>query len=310
MAKNRGVKRAALLIGTAIIAGGLIFGPSLLAAGDESNSAAGKKNDTPVFSIKTVQTEPHTLKAFLEVNGDIVSGQQAEIFPDTSGKLIGVQVTLGSRVRKGDIIAQIDPSRPGMMYMPSPVYAPISGMISRTPVSAGMTVSPGTSITAISVIENLEISARIPEREVASLREGLKAEVMLQAYPGEVFTATVAHVSPVLDSASRTKLITLRFDRNDRRINAGMFARVRINTKNYPDALAIPVEAVIHKHSVRAVYVAQNSRAELREIVTGVTIDGLIEIKSGLTAGEIVVIQGQQLLSDGAVVRVIGGEAL
>jgi RND family efflux transporter MFP subunit len=183
-------------------------------------------------------------------------------------------------------------------------------MISRTPVSAGMTVSVGTSITTISVIENLEISARIPEREVADLREGLKAEVMLQAYPAEVFAATVAHVSPVLDSASRTKLITLRFDRNDGRINAGMFARVRINTKNYPDVLAIPVEAVVNKHSIRAAYVTHNSRAELREIVTGVTIDGLVEIKSGLSAGEIVVIQGQQLLSDGAAVRVIGGEVL
>jgi multidrug efflux pump subunit AcrA (membrane-fusion protein) len=87
-----------------------------------------------------------------------------------------------------------------------------------------------------------------------------------------------------------------------------MFARIRINTKNYPDTLAIPVEAVINKHGARAVYVAQNSRAELREIVTGVTIDGLIEIKSGLSAGETVVIQGQQLLSSGATVRVIGGD--
>jgi RND family efflux transporter MFP subunit len=120
----------------------------------------------------------------------------------------------------------------------------------------------------------------------------------------------VAHVSPVLDSASRTKLITLRFDRNDSRINAGMFARVRINTKNYPDTLAVPAEALMNKHGAQAVYVAQNGRAELREISTGVTIDGLTEIKSGLSAGETVVIQGQQLLSGGAAVRVIGGEVL
>jgi multidrug efflux pump subunit AcrA (membrane-fusion protein) len=322
MAKNTGVKRIAAIIGTAIIAGGLICGPSLLAAGDESGIATGgslasgrslalgEKSDAPVFSVKTTRAEPHTLKAFLEVNGNIVSGQQAEVFPDTSGKLIGVQVALGSRVRKGDVIAQIDPSKPGMTYMPSLVYAPISGMISRTPVSAGMTVSPGTSITAISVIENLEISARIPEREVAGLKEGLKAEVTLQAYPGEVFTATVAHVSPVLDSASRTKLITLRFDRNDGRINAGMFARVRINIKNYPDTLAIPAEALVNKHGTETVYVTLNGKAELREICTGVTIGGLTEIKSGLAAGETVVIQGQQLLSDGAAIRVIGSEIL
>jgi multidrug efflux pump subunit AcrA (membrane-fusion protein) len=306
MAKSNRVKRAALIIGTAIIVGGLAFVPSLLAAGNENTGASDENFEMPVFSVKAAQAGIHTLAAILEINGDIVSGRQAEVFPDTSGKLTSVRVSLGSRVHKGDIIAYLDPSKPGMNYMPSPVSAPISGTISSMPVSTGMTVGPGTSITTISVMEDLEIIARIPEREIAGLEEGLKADVTLQAYPGEIFTATVVHVSPILDSASRTKLITLRFDRNDPRINAGMFARIRINTKNYPDTLAIPAEAVMDKHGVRTVFVSREGKAELREITTGVTIDGLTEIKSGLRAGEIVVIQGQQLLSDGVAVRVIG----
>jgi multidrug efflux pump subunit AcrA (membrane-fusion protein) len=89
-----------------------------------------------------------------------------------------------------------------------------------------------TSLMAISLNENLEINARIPEREIAGLVTGLKAEVSLQAYPGEVFHATVNRVSPVVDSISRTKLINLRFDQEDRRINAGMFARLRLNTRS------------------------------------------------------------------------------
>jgi multidrug efflux pump subunit AcrA (membrane-fusion protein) len=299
--------KMAAIIGTVLIAGVLILGPSLLAAGDEKSSAAGAKSEAPVFSVKTVSAEHRTLKAFLEVNGDIVSGQQADVFPDTSGKLIVVQAALGSRVRKGDLIAKIDPSKPGIAYMASPVYAPISGMVSRMPVSAGMTVGTGTCITTISVIENLEITARIPEREVAGLEEGLKSEVNLQAYPGEIFTASVAHVSPVIDSTSRTKLITLKFDGYDKRINAGMFARLRINTRNYPDILAVPAEAVLSKHGVSIVYITHNGRAEPRRVSPGVTINGLTEITSGLSAGESVVIQGQQLLSDGAAVRVIGG---
>ena len=118
----------------------------------------------------------------------------------------------------------VDPSRIGAAYRNSPVYAPIAGIISKTPLSPGMTVSPSTSVTVISAGESLEINARIPEREVAGLAPGLAAEVSLQAYPGETFRASVTRVSPVIDSGSRTKLITLKFDRNDSRINAGMFA--------------------------------------------------------------------------------------
>jgi multidrug efflux pump subunit AcrA (membrane-fusion protein) len=306
MIRNRGVKIAAIAAAV-VIAGALAAGPSLLLAGDEKKGAADEKSGEPVFSVKTVSAEHRTLAAFLEVNGDIVSAQEADVFPDTSGKLIAVRTALGARVRKGELIAEIDPSKPGIIYMASPVYAPISGIISRTPVSAGMTVGTGTSLTTISVTENLEITARIPERKVAGLAKGLKAEVSLQAYPGEVFAATVARVSPVIDSASRTKLITLKFDGYDKRVNAGMFARLRINTINYPGVLAVPAEAVLSQHGLSIVYVARGGRAEPRRVGTGVTINGFTEITLGLSAGEKVVIQGQQLLSEGAAVRVIGG---
>jgi multidrug efflux pump subunit AcrA (membrane-fusion protein) len=86
-----------------------------------------------------------------------------------------------------------------------------------------------------------------------------------------------------------------------------MFARLRINTINYPGILAVPAEAVVNKHGVSIVYVTRGGRAESRHVATGVTINGLTEITSGLSAGESVVIQGQQLLSGGEAVRVIGG---
>jgi RND family efflux transporter MFP subunit len=197
----------------------------------------------------------------------------------------------------------------------SPVYAPISGTVSAAPLAAGSTVSQGDSIVTISVIENLQIEALIPEREVSQLKAGLKADVTLQAYPGETFTAAVARVSPVLDPASRTKKIVLSFDKNDSRINAGMFARVSLVTGTYTDIVTVPAGAVINHFGTQAVYVLQNNpeglpRAFLREVKTGVTIDALTEIKTGIASGEKVIIQGQQFITDGAPVRVLGSVAL
>lgn len=307
MEKNKKLKTGLMIIGTLLIGGGLLFGPSVLAGAD--NTANPQTTETPVYSVKSADVIKQTLNAGLEVNGDIVSAQQADVFPDVAGKLVYVRAALGSYVRKGEVIAEVDPSRPGATYMNSPVYAPISGIVSKTPLSPGMTVSSITSITAISVSENLEISARIPEREIAGLTNGLKAEVSLQAYPGEIFTATVIHVSPILDSVSRTKLITLKFDRNDSRINAGMFARLKINTRSYQNVITVPAEAVINNRGVDTVYVIQNKAgiptAVKREVTRGVTLQGWTEIKSGLNEKETVIVQGQQLLSGGESLRII-----
>jgi RND family efflux transporter MFP subunit len=163
----------------------------------------------------------------------------------------------------------------------------------------------------LSAIDNLEINARIPEREIACLRTGLKAEVTLQAYPGEIFSAAISHVSPVLDTPSRTKLITLKFDRNDSRINAGMFARIRINTRTYSDVLAVPSGALAARHGESVVYVLRDEAgllyAEQRGVTAGVTLDGWTEIRAGLDEGEAVVVQGQQLLSGGEALRLVSG---
>jgi multidrug efflux pump subunit AcrA (membrane-fusion protein) len=305
--KKKRTKTFVMVLGTLLAVCGFLFGPSLLISGDE-NKGESKTGETPLFSVKTENAEKRTLRAFLEVNGDIVSGQETDVFPDVAGKLVRLTIALGSPVRKGDVIAAVDPSKPGLIYMNSPVYAPISGTVLRVPVSVGATVGPGTSIAVISVTDNLEINARIPEREIAGLRTGLKAEVSLAAYPGAYFPATISHVSPVLDTASRTKLISLRFDRNDSRINAGMFARVRINTGIYDNVLTVPAEAVVRKHGEDTVYILRGTgqvQAESRPVAVGITLDGWTEIRSGLDEGEAVVVQGQQLLSGGEAVRII-----
>jgi multidrug efflux pump subunit AcrA (membrane-fusion protein) len=311
MEKRTRMKITAAVLGTAVVAGAFMFGPNLLVVG-AGDAAGAESRETPLFSVKTENAARRTLRAFLEVNGDIVSAQEAEVFPNVPGKLVRVNVALGSEVRKGDLIAEVDPSKPGAAYRNSPVLAPISGTVSRAPLPVGTTVGAGTGIAAISVVDKLEITARIPEREVAELTNGLSAEISLPAFPGEIFGAAVVRVSPVLDSASRTKLISLTFDGNDSRASAGMFARVRINTRTYAGALTVPAEAVVRKRGETCVYVVRNNGAALygaekRVVEAGVSLNGWTEIKSGLAEGEAVVVQGQQLLSGGEAVRVIAG---
>jgi multidrug efflux pump subunit AcrA (membrane-fusion protein) len=264
-----------------------------------------------VFTVRTENAETRTLQAYIEVNADIVSANQVAVMPETGGRLASMRVGLGSMVQRGALLAEVDPSRPGAEYSLSPVRAPVSGMVVTTPPSVGTTVSTATALMTIAVNNSIEIEARVPEREVGQLATGLAAEVRLEAFPGETFAATLTQMSPVVDPVSRTKKITLVFNRNDQRINPGMFVRVKLNTRTYENVVSIPLDAVVENRGKTVVFVVVSApgtpRVEMREVVAGVTVDGEAEITSGLAPGEAVVVQGQQLLMDGAQVRVLGG---
>ncbi|MCL1992769.1 MAG: efflux RND transporter periplasmic adaptor subunit [Spirochaetes bacterium] len=308
MKKKTWLKKGLFALAVLLICAGLLIGPSILAGGAEPEF---EEIEALIHTVRTQAALQQTLVAHLDINGDIVSAQQVDVFPEVGGRLAVVRATLGDFVNQGDVIAEIDPSRPGAVFMNSAVHAPISGVISRTPLSVGMTVGVGTSITLISVNENLEINARVPEREIAGLAPGLRAQVSLQAHPGETLGATVTRVSPVVDAVSRTKLINLSFDQRDPRVSPGMFARLRISTRSYNNVISVPAEAIVSNTNGASVFVvSQDDDGQLvalrRQVETGVTLQGWTEIRTGIETGEEVIVQGQHLLSGGEHIRIIG----
>ena len=277
--------------------------------GKPGKGAWGAAGNTE-FSVVTKTVEPETLHGYIVANGEIESQNSVSVYPNVSGKIVSTAVLLGSAVKRGDVIAYVDPSQPGEYYKQSPVYAPIAGSVISTPAKNGTTVSPNTEITRIGDINNLQIVADIPERYVSFLKPGLKALVSVQAYPEEKFAATVKRVSPVVDAASRTKQIILNFDERDSKINAGMFSQIILYTKDYSGAVTVPKSALVTNEDKYFAYVMQgDSTVEKREVSLGEEVDGIVQIVSGLRQGERVVVQGQTSLSNGAKVKDITGAA-
>ena len=277
----------------------------------KSNQKAGgmmkggrRGGGSTVVSVKTQLLADTTLHGYISTNGEIESQNSVNVFPDVSGKVMETTVMLGSSVKRGDIIAYVDPSAPGQYYKKSPVYAPISGSIISTPLKNGTTVSTSTAIAIIGDIKNLQVNADIPERYVAVLKTGLKADISVEAYPGVIFKATVTRVSPVVDASSRTKEVILHFDQRDDRINAGMFGKVKLYTEDYSGAVTMPSDSLVQNGDSYFAYVVNDdSTVSKREVTLGKSVDGVVQILTGLNAGEKVVVQGQTSLGDGSKVQ-------
>ncbi|WP_407425059.1 efflux RND transporter periplasmic adaptor subunit [Treponema sp.] len=264
----------------------------------------GRGNGNTVVSVKTQVLEETTLHGYISTNGEIESQNSVNVFPDVSGKVMETNVMLGSSVKRGDIIAYVDPSAPGQYYKKSPVYAPISGSIISTPLKNGTTVTTSTVIAIVGDISNLQVSADIPERYVSVLKNGLKADISVEAYPDIVFKATVTRVSPVVDTTSRTKEVILHFDEKDSRINAGMFGKVKLFTEDYTGFVTMPSDSLVQNGDDYFAYVVnEDSTVSKRKVTLGKSVDGIIQILSGVDTGEKVVVQGQTSLGDGSKVQ-------
>lgn len=257
-----------------------------------------------VHSVKTKTLEAEVLQEYLTMNGNVQANNTISVYPEIGGKITKVYVTLGSNVKRGDLIAEIDPSTPGTYYEVSPVYAPISGTITALPLTVGTSVNTSTAVAQIGNISQLQIQSNVPERDIAVLENGLKADVSLVAYKNEIFSAHVIRVSPIVDEVSRTKEIYLAFDTDDSRINAGMYSKIKLYTRTHENAIVIPYDAVLTQDNQTYVYIVQDdSSVTVRNVELGVNVDGDVEILSGLSFGEKVVVSGTQSLSEGAKIK-------
>lgn len=271
-----------------------------------------------IYPVRVENVQKSDLQEYLLLNGNVKADNTISVFPDMGGKLVNVPVTLGSFVKKGQLIAEVDPSVPGSVYAKSPVYAPIEGYITSLPLTQGTTVSTSTEIARIGNIKTLQIESKIPEGKIGVLKNNLTAAVSLEAYKDETFPAHIFRISPIVDETSRTKEVYFLFDTNDSRINAGMYVRIKLNTILHKDIISVPSDCIISEGGKKYVYVLvenpetensgqnnseKNPTVEKREISEGVTVDARTEIIAGLGENEKIVVSGMQVLSDGVEVR-------
>ena len=276
-------------------------------AGEDGSERGGGQGARTATAVRVTPVVRGTIENSVVINGDVLAVNQVSIFPTVAGKVTETLFQVGDRVNQGTVVAMVDPSRPGQVYSESPVVSTIDGTVLQSPVRRGDTVSTQTAVYVVGDLSGLAIETFVPERFSNAARRGLSAQVFLEALPGELFTAVVDELSPVLDPASRTLRIRLRFQgRIDPRIKAGMFATVSLVTNIRRDVPVIPRGAVINTYGSWIVFtVNENNIASRREISLGLENENFIEVLRGLEPGDIIVSAGQNFLSDGDPVRVV-----
>jgi len=267
-------------------------------------SGGGASRNATTVRVSPVSTG--NIEKSVIINGEILARNQVIIYPTIGGKLVETRLEIGDRVARGQVVAMVDPSRPGEVYSRSPVVSTVSGTILQAPFSIGDTLTTQSPVYTVGDLSSLLVETFVPERFVSSVKQGMRAQLRLEAIIGETFNAEVIEINPVIDPASRTLRIRLRFLTPDSRIKAGMFATISLVTNSKVNIPVIQRTSVINTYGSWIVFtIDENNIARRREVTLGIDNEEFFEILSGLSLGENVVSAGQNFLSEGDLVRVL-----
>lgn len=187
--------------------------------------------------------------------------------------------------------------------------APWSGMLSRVKVKEGDFVSPRVTLVEMYDPQSLVIRVSVSEQSCATLVEGMYADVELDAYPNQKFSASVVKLYPYLDVKSRTRTIELALA-NKPILLPGMFARVNLITSEIPAVIAVPENILTTvSDSKSKLFVMKDGKAEQRNITTGLNVGGKVQVVSGLQPGEKIIVSGYEKLKNGLSVTQIKKES-
>jgi RND family efflux transporter MFP subunit len=132
--------------------------------------------------------------------------------------------------------------------------------------------------------------------------------VIVSAVGEEPFTGTIATISPAADSLSSTFPISIEISNSEHKLKPGMFAEAKLVLETKEGVLVLPKQAVIDSGDKKYVYVVKDNKAIQTEITTGIEDDERVEIVSGLQAGDMIVLSGQNKLQNETPVTVSGGK--
>jgi len=191
------------------------------------------------------------------------------------------------------------------------VIAPFDGRVEQRFIEPGGQANPGQAVLRVIDVGRVKAVAGIPERYATDIEVGAAVDVQFSAYGVPPRTAEVGFVASAIDAKSRTFEVEAVLDNADGKLKPQMIARLRVVRARHPDALVVPLGAVVRDETGDGLFVVSDGEkgpvAKRRKVRLGARSGERIEVAEGLEPGERVVVVGQSNLTDDDPVSIVGG---
>ena len=190
-----------------------------------------------------------------------------------------------------------------------PLTAPFAGTVIEKKSVLGELATPDKSLFTVADLSVLWIETDLFEKDLGKVKVGAQAKVTVSAYPDETFTGRLTYISSTMNKETRTAKARVEVPNPDGRLKPEMFASAVINTTGASaKALLVPEDAVLLLQGQPTVFVAESGGFEPRAVEVGERAQGYAVLKSGVAAGESVVVSGAYALKARLLKSQIGAE--
>lgn len=183
------------------------------------------------------------------------------------------------------------------------ITSPVTGFVVERNFDAGAIPASDKPIVVVADLRQMKLEAGVSELEAGRLRVGMKAEVSVQAKPGQTFEGQLAAIAPEVDEKNRHFMIDVRVPNDGRTLLSGMYASARIIEATRADAILVPTDAVTTREGKRVVQKVQGDAVSFVEVTEGLAGGGRIQIVTGLAAGDTVLADARKQLAPGTKIR-------
>jgi membrane fusion protein (multidrug efflux system) len=188
------------------------------------------------------------------------------------------------------------------------IVAPFTGQLGIRKVDVGQYLAAGDSIVPLQQLQPIYADFTLPEQHLADLGVNQAVTIAVQAQPGRIFNGRITAINPGIDKSTRTVTLRATLDNKERLLRPGMFVDVNVILDKILSVLTIPDTAITYNPYGNSVFVIDSGKqgytAQLKQIVTGETRSGRVEVIKGLNENEQVVSAGQVKLRNGMAVTI------
>lgn len=222
-----------------------------------------------------------------------------------------------ARAKSGLAEAEVAVREADLQLQRTQVTAPFGGRAASVKVMTGQTVRVGDELVTVVDLNPIRVDVQVLESEVGLLVAGRRAVVVFAAFPGEEFIGRIETINPLVERDTRTANVTVTIPNPEGRILPGMYARVALEARKFPNRILVPRAAVLERDRRTMLFVFQGDGegattglAKWRYVTTGLANDSLVEIVANpetemVQPGEIVLTDGHYTLIHDARVRLV-----
>ncbi len=186
------------------------------------------------------------------------------------------------------------------------ISAPFSGVLGLRQVSEGAYLTAGTVLTTLDDLSQIRLEFSVAEYYLAQLKPGMTVNASSVAYPGKLFTGQIKAIDTRLDPVTRSVKVHALVPNDQLELRPGMLLNVSVTLAEL-QALQVSEKAIVPLQNKHYVFVVNKDNSVTQtEVQLGQRIPGLVEIVSGLNAGDEVVIEGTTKIRSGSLISKVG----